>query len=90
LKEIIVNRSDCLKGITLWAPRLTTLDLTACFDIEKIEILDDHPLRSKLPADAKFSKFVVDVTNVCKSVDLLAYLKRHPRVRQVISNDNDY
>jgi hypothetical protein len=90
LKEIVLNRSDCLRGVTLWAPRLKLLDLSASFDVEQIEILDDHILRSKLPDDAKLSKFVVDLTNVCKSEALLIYLNRHPRVQQVIFNDDDY
>ena len=54
------------------------------------EILDNHELRSKLPDDSKFSKFVVDLTNVCHSPDLLAYLHNHPRVKEVIYEDDDF
>ena len=89
LKEIKVTRSDCLKGITIWAPKLRLLDCTSSFDIEEIEILENHELRSKIPDDTKFSKFVVDLTNVCHSPDLLAYLHNHPRVKEVIY-DSDF
>lgn len=92
IKEIVLTRSDCLRGITLWAPRLKMLNLNACYDLEIIDILDDHALRSKLPDDIKFSKFTVDLTNVCRSDALLAYLNSNRRVREIIGvrEDGDY
>jgi len=90
LKEVKVCRSDCLQGITIWAPKLKSLDCTASFDLKEIEILENHELRSKLRDDTKFSKFVVDLTNVCHSPELLAYLNNHPRVKQVIYEADDF
>ena len=84
LKEITLTRSDCLTGITLWAPHLKILNLTSSFAIEDIDILNDHPLRATLPADVKLSKFEINLTNVCESGKLAAKFRNHPRVRNVI------
>jgi len=61
-------------GANTWAPKLKSLDCTASFDLKEIEILENHELRSKFP-DNKFTKFVVDLTNVCHSPELFSFLE---------------
>ena len=90
--NININYSDWnfILGVTLWAPRLESLNLSACYDITDIEILDTHELAVGLPAGFKQSKFDIDLTGICMhDAELLEYLQEHPRVRTVIYPTDD-
>jgi len=89
LEKIVVRRSDCLRDIEVWAPRLKELNISGSFDITKVNILADHPLRAELPSESEpFSKFSVDVTNCCENVALVRVLRANPRVATIIDESD--
>jgi hypothetical protein len=87
LEKIVVRRSDCLRAIEVWSPRLTELNISASFDLTEVNILADHPLRAELTSDdaeLPLSKFSVDVTNCCNNMALTSVLRANPRVARII------
>lgn len=89
LTNLTIVRSDILPGITIWAPRLELLNLSSCYDISSINILDDHPLKSELPQNFTPSIFAVDLRYCCNDRKLLKYLNNNPRVSDIIIDDED-
>ena len=87
LTEVSLHRSDSLNGVSLWAPRLRSLNLQACYSIEEVEILDDHPLKAELPFGFPWTRFLVITQNANISPEALAYLGSHPRVE--LDHDSD-
>ena len=55
LVRIKLHRSDILSELTIWAPALEELNLQACYDLERLYILEDHalndPRRFKVSTD---------------------------------------
>jgi hypothetical protein len=89
LESISIRRSDCLGAIQVWAPRLQQLGVVSCYDMRKIDILNDHALSSELPSGAPMSamsRFCVDVTNCCENKVLASRLRANPRVAQIVDD----
>lgn len=84
LQEVKLVRSECMTHVSLWAPRLKILYLAACYDLYDIEVLEDHALRSRLPADFQMSKFSADITNCCERDALHGCLNEIPRCKKVV------
>ena len=63
LKSLRLHRSDTLCGLEVWAPRLERLNLQACYDLDFVKVLADHPLRAALPDGTAFSRFTVRLVN---------------------------
>jgi hypothetical protein len=92
LEKIWIRRSDCLTGISIWAPRLKSLSILGCFDLQKVEILEDHPLKSMLKGSSanKLSSFSLDLTNSVQPADkLYKKLAKHPRVHSIVLPEDD-
>ena len=79
LKFIDLWRSDCLPGISLWAPNLEKLSLRGCFSIKNIEILKSHELADKLSEAHKPTIFRVNTTDADISPKAKKALKRSGR-----------
>lgn len=50
LTSIDLHRTDSLQALSIWAPKLTHLGLQACYSLDKLEFLTEHPLAAQLPA----------------------------------------
>jgi len=80
LEIIDLHRSDSLDGISIWAPNLQKLDLQACYCLDKIKILKEHPKLSKeLPVGHKPSTFTVNTLYANISDDARRALKKSGR-----------
>jgi hypothetical protein len=89
LETLRIRRSDSLQGVLVWAPRLQELPLLACYALDVVRILEDHPLRAHLlpPNDVQLSKFDVDATNSILGYsagphdDSMTTYLQHPRAK---------
>ena len=94
LADVSIRRSDCLGGVSLWAPRLVNLSLQACYALESVELLADHPLKAGLPeSHAVTTNIPVNLVNACVTPEVQSYLEAHPRVGTVAGlegDDTDY
>eukprot|EP00873_Tetraselmis_striata_P004600 jgi/Tetstr1/424864/TSEL_001494.t1 len=63
LTDIKLHRSDSLSAIELWAPRLQSLNVQACYWLEEITILESHPLAAELPAGFTPTRFQLYTVN---------------------------
>lgn len=81
LKYIRLHRAEMLYTLRLYSPVLEQVNLQGCYSLEELKILDDHPLKKKLPASQALSQFVVDATNACLSDEVVNELNSNPRVR---------
>ena len=86
---VSIIRSDCLRQVSIWAPNLQHFSVRACFEVSKIDSLDEHSLSIELPEDHIPSKFVADITNVCDGHQWYDSLTKHPLISRVISNHDD-
>ena len=82
LRSIDIHRSDCLQGISIWAPRLESLALRACYAMRNIDFPETHALATHLPADFKATSFDINIVNAKLDRDTLRALKRNPRARR--------
>jgi len=89
LTDVRLHRSDNLSSITLWAPRLLTLNVQACYSLEDIVILEDHVLSAGLPADFAPTRFQLLTLNANLPPLLKASLLAHPRVAFGCGSDSD-
>ena len=81
LTDIKLHRSDLLRSIDLYAPRLLNLNLQACYGLERIDIKDSHPtLSHDLPDGFQPTRFSVSHMNATLDRSLVLYLMEHPRV----------
>ena len=59
LQAIDLHRADCLPALKVYAPRLRSLGLQGCFQLEKITLVDSHPdfpaARTQRQKQTKFS-----------------------------------
>ena len=63
LVEIDVHRADVLGALTIWAPNLRHLCLQACYGLDDIEFLSEHPLAAQLPPGHRSPKLEVNTEN---------------------------
>jgi len=64
--EINIYRSDDLRGLSIWAPKMTFLDLIACRGMDECNILDEIPMfknKRGYEFDGNFSEFRVNILN---------------------------
>ena len=81
LRSIDLHRADCLRSLSIWAPKLTTLGLQACYSLESIEFLPTHPLAEAAPAGpACRAPLRVCTTNANLGAAAARALREHPRV----------
>ena len=81
LTDINLHRSDSLRSIDLWAPRLEDLNLQACYALKSIRIKDTYPILSgDLPPGFQPTMFGVSAVNAVLDPHLVRYLTQHPRV----------
>ena len=74
--------------LSVWSPVLQSLDLQACYSLEKIRLLDKHALAAVLPDDFRPSRNIrVNLLNACVDRSLLAELSSNPRIGQVSGVD---
>ena len=78
LISLRLHRADILSEISIYAPRLAELNLQACYDIERIHILEEHPDFSR--PSGKPSTIIVETTNAVIPPKLAKMLVNHPRV----------
>ena len=80
LEIIDLHRSDGLETLSIWAPNLKQLGLQACYEIESIKILKEHPtLSAALPEGHKPSTFTVNTLFANISKDAMRALKKSGR-----------
>jgi len=68
MKNLDLYRSDDLRGLKLWAPRLEDLNLQACYDISKVDLLKQKPAGFSGPEYAfagEESEFELNCINCC-------------------------
>jgi len=82
LESIRLHRAEFLSDLTVYAPRLQSLNLQACYGFDgNLRILDRHAQLSKdLPRNFQQTKFEVVTTNSCLSNSAQATLESHPRI----------
>ena len=82
LRIIILQRSDGLRSVKIWAPNLEHLSLEACHDISCVKILKTHrALRKELPMGHEPSTFTVNLssTRMSASANMRRSLRRTGR-----------
>ncbi|CAE8598647.1 unnamed protein product [Polarella glacialis] len=90
LQTVKLHRSDCLSAVSIWAPQLLSLNLQACYAIQKVTILDEHEMKAQLPICSDVSRrIVVNLENASVPQRVIDYLLAHPRVSQVEGIDDD-
>ena len=73
---------------SVWSPVLQSLDLQACYSLEKIRLLDKHALAAVLPDDFRPSRNIrINLLNACVDRSLLEELSSNPRIGQVSGVD---
>ena len=87
--EIIdLHRSDDLRGLSIWAPKMTFLNLQACFGMDECNILNEIPMfkdKRGYEFDGNFSEFRVNILNSGLRPKMF---KGNPRVKGIINEDN--
>ena len=82
LTSIDLHRSDLLRSISIWAPRLKELGLQGCFGIDSIEFPATHVLAVALPPDFVCrSPLRVNSENANFGPAAKAALRAHPRIK---------
>lgn len=80
LEIIDLHRSDGLEALSIWAPNLQHLGLQACYCMEKITVLKEHPKLSKeLPVGHIPTTFTVNTLNANISKAARRVLKKSGR-----------
>jgi hypothetical protein len=80
LEVVKLHRAELLQHLSLWAPALRHLHLQACYDLEELEILEDHKLSSaRTRGSDGMSTFTVDSTNACLSNAVIQELSNNRR-----------
>ena len=87
LETIRLHRAELMCYLSVYAPKLKMLNLQACYDLNEIKLLDEHPNFIK-PAGAG-SKFTVDTTNACITRSIANTLEQNPRVEWIGRDDDD-
>ena len=86
LRYIRLHRAECLHSLSVYAPKLETLSLQACYGLDgDLTILETHPNFTRPPG--RPSTFLVDGTNACLSPSILQTLRNNPRV---VFDDDGY
>jgi hypothetical protein len=81
LISIDLHRAECLRSLTLYAPKLRELRLQACYGLDgHLRILDSHPDFERPPGQP--SSFFVNTTNACVSRSIAQTIESHPRAQQ--------
>lgn len=89
LTELSLYRSDDLRRLKLWAPRLESLSLQACYHIGAVTLLERRPARPAGPLyhfEGEPSEFIVNCMNTRVPKGNLV---TSGRCREVIKNDGD-
>ena len=91
LHTITLHRADSLDHLSIWAPSLTTLDLSGCFSLDCIQFPKTHPLAVASPPKTKKAKqsLCVTIANANLGDAAMQALKKHPRARIVGDSDDD-
>jgi hypothetical protein len=87
LSIVTLHRAELLQFLSLWAPMLQHLHLQGCYDLQELEILEDHELA--VPSCKHLSTFTVDSTNACLSNEVLEELGNNRRVIWDDPDNND-
>jgi len=88
--EIIdLYRSDDLRGLSIWAPKLTELNLQACFGMEECNFFDEIPMfknKKGYEFDGNLSEFKVNILNSGLGPEMF---EGNPRVKKIINDEAD-
>ena len=85
LRYIRLHRAELLESLSIYAPKLDSLSVQACYGLNgHLKILDTHPNFTRPPG--RPSTFVVDATNACLSRCFRHTLENNPRI---VYEDND-
>lgn len=81
LKKIRLHRAELMSHLEIWAPKLVSLNVQACYDLDSIQFLKTHPLKKDLPENFSCSlPLSLDVENACLGQIAIQALSEHPRV----------
>mmetsp|Transcript_4151 Transcript_4151/g.5617 ORF Transcript_4151/g.5617 Transcript_4151/m.5617 type:complete len:411 (+) Transcript_4151:212-1444(+) len=81
LQTIDLHRADRLEELSIWAPRLKFLGLQACPSVRKIDMIQCHALRRRLPFDFRVNHdLLVQCKNSQISTEAFHALRSYPRV----------
>jgi len=90
LTDIKLHRSDLLRSIDLYAPRLLNLNLQACYGLASIRIKETHAtLSDELPEGFQPTRFSVSAMNANLEPRLVRYLQQHPRANFEYDDGSD-
>lgn len=92
-KDLDLYRSDDLSSLKLYAPRLESLNLRACYDMTKLSFgkrgKKEHAAWN-LKSPEKPTSFIVNVVNSGIRGACREYLKNNPRVSFILWRDEDH
>lgn len=86
-KEIDLYRSDDLRGLRLWAPKMTRLNLQACYGMEECKFYDDIPKfknKNDYEFDGNLSDFKVNILNSNMGPEVF---EGNPRVKMIVNDE---
>lgn len=95
LELIDLHRAECLTDLIVYAPKLRSLRLQACYNLDqgRLTILetppDDSPQLQPTANGGPPTRFVVDTTNAVISPSIAHVLRNHPRIIWDENNDDD-
>jgi len=87
-----MRRADCLRKLHLYAPRITTLNLDANYDLSDFKLIQRGKQSMNafnLKAGEEESKFNLSIVNAVLSRNCKKYLTEHPRVLSVAGNSSE-
>ena len=88
--SINLHRSNDLRGLSIWAPKMTFLNLQACFGMDECNILNEIPMfkdKRGYEFDGNFSEFRVNILNSGLRPKMF---KGNPRVKGIINKEKNF
>mmetsp|Transcript_5775 Transcript_5775/g.7294 ORF Transcript_5775/g.7294 Transcript_5775/m.7294 type:complete len:124 (+) Transcript_5775:522-893(+) len=95
LESLCVHRSDCVQKVSVWAPKLKTLTVQACYGGltcgVHVILLDDHDLKALLPDNFVLSTDInISCVNSNVSPSSWYILKNHPRIGEIKTENDEF
>jgi len=87
-----MRRADCLRKLHLYAPRITTLNLDANYDLSDFKLIQrgkQSMNNFNLKPGEEESKFNLSIVNAVLSRNCKRYLTQHPRVLSIAGNSSE-
>ena len=88
-ENIDLHRSDDLRGLSIWAPKITDLNLQACYGMEECNFFDEIPMfknKKGYEFDGNLSEFKVNILNSGLGPEMF---EGNPRVKKIINDEAD-